>query len=176
MKPATTPAVDTAGGGAGATRESGGAGEAGRSGGARGHCDGARAVARCADVLRAVRARRQAGPGAERRVRAGGRRTAIRRGAAGLIERAAPGWLGRRAVGCGGAGHAAVRDRVGPFVTTADAERVERQLTQAGYQTARFRQQNGAGLYAVLLERIPTSREAQSLVTALREAGFPRPR
>jgi len=60
----------------------------------------------------------------------------------------------------------------GPFVTTADAERVERQLTQAGYQTARFRQQNGAGLYAVLLERIPTSREAQSLVTALREAGF----
>ena len=60
----------------------------------------------------------------------------------------------------------------GPFVTTGDAERVERQLTQAGYQTARFRQQNGAGVYAVLLERIPTSREAQSLVTALREAGF----
>jgi cell division protein FtsN len=62
---------------------------------------------------------------------------------------------------------------LGPFVTTADAERVERQLTQAGLQTARFRQQNGAGLYAVLLERIPSSREAQTLVTALREQGFP---
>jgi cell division protein FtsN len=61
----------------------------------------------------------------------------------------------------------------GPFVTTADAERVERQLTQAGYQTARFRQQNGAGLYAVLLERIPSNREAQSLVTTLREQGLP---
>jgi len=62
---------------------------------------------------------------------------------------------------------------LGPFVTTADAERVERQLTQAGYQTARFRQQTGAGLYAVLLERIPSSREAQTLVTTLREGGFP---
>jgi cell division protein FtsN len=62
---------------------------------------------------------------------------------------------------------------LGPFVTTADAERVERQLTQAGYQTARFRQQTGAGLYAVLLERIPGSREAQTLVTTLREGGFP---
>jgi hypothetical protein len=61
----------------------------------------------------------------------------------------------------------------GPFVTTADAERIERQLTQAGYQTARFRQQNGAGLYAVLLERIPGGREAQTLVTTLREGGFP---
>ena len=60
----------------------------------------------------------------------------------------------------------------GPFVTTADAERVERQLTQAGYQTVRFRQQNGAGLYAVLLERIPSDREAQSLITTLREQGF----
>src|SRR6202008_1072840 len=60
----------------------------------------------------------------------------------------------------------------GPFVTTGDAEGVERQLTQAGFQTARFRQQNGAGLYAVLLERIPSSREAQSLVTTLREQGF----
>jgi cell division septation protein DedD len=57
-------------------------------------------------------------------------------------------------------------------VTTADAEQVERQLTQAGFQTARFRQQTGAGLYAVLLERIPSSREAQALVTTLREGGF----
>jgi succinoglycan biosynthesis transport protein ExoP len=60
----------------------------------------------------------------------------------------------------------------GPFVTTAEAERVERQLTQAGFQTARFRQQTGAGLYAVLLERFPGSREAQALVTTLREGGF----
>jgi Mrp family chromosome partitioning ATPase/uncharacterized protein involved in exopolysaccharide biosynthesis len=61
----------------------------------------------------------------------------------------------------------------GPFVTTADAERVERQLTQAGYQTARFRQsQAGVGLYAVLLERIPAGRDGQAVVTALREQGF----
>jgi hypothetical protein len=61
-------------------------------------------------------------------------------------------------------------------VTTADAERVERQLTQAGYQTARFRQnQTGAGLYAVLLERIPAGRDAESVVAALREQGFADP-
>jgi Mrp family chromosome partitioning ATPase len=65
---------------------------------------------------------------------------------------------------------------LGPFVTTADAERVERQLTQAGYQTARFRQnQTGAGLYAVLLERIPAGRDAESVVAALREQGFADP-
>jgi hypothetical protein len=64
----------------------------------------------------------------------------------------------------------------GPFVTTADAERVERQLTQAGYQTARFRQsQSGAGLYAVLLERVPAGRDAQAVVAALREQGFTEP-
>jgi hypothetical protein len=63
----------------------------------------------------------------------------------------------------------------GPFVTTGDAERVERQLTQAGYQTARFRQQTGAGLYAVLLERTPPGRDPQSVVTALREQGFTDP-
>ena len=60
----------------------------------------------------------------------------------------------------------------GPFVTTGDAERVERQLTQAGFQTARFRQQTGAGLYAVLLERMPGHRDATALVTTLREQGF----
>jgi hypothetical protein len=54
-----------------------------------------------------------------------------------------------------------------------DAERVERQLTQAGYQTARFRQtQTGAGLYAVLLERLPAGRDPEAVVAALREQGF----
>jgi polysaccharide biosynthesis transport protein len=61
---------------------------------------------------------------------------------------------------------------LGPFVTTADAERVERELTQAGFQTARFRQQTGAGLYAVLIERLPAGRDAQALITTLRGQGF----
>jgi hypothetical protein len=61
----------------------------------------------------------------------------------------------------------------GPFLTTAEAERVERHLTQAGYQTVRFRQsQTGAGLYAVLLERLPAGRDPQALVASLREQGF----
>jgi cell division protein FtsN len=60
----------------------------------------------------------------------------------------------------------------GPFATTADAERVERQLIQAGHQTARFRQPTGAGLYSVLLERLPAGRDAEALAATLREQGF----
>ena len=36
----------------------------------------------------------------------------------------------------------------------------------------RFRQQTGAALYAVLVEKIPSSREAQALVASLRQQGF----
>src|SRR6185436_11419378 len=36
-----------------------------------------------------------------------------------------------------------------------------------------FRQQTGAALYAVLIERVPGPREAQALVATLREGGFP---
>ena len=61
---------------------------------------------------------------------------------------------------------------MGPFVMLAEAERVERQLNQAGYQTARFRQQTDAAVYAVLVEKIPTAREAQTLVASLRDEGF----
>ena len=53
-----------------------------------------------------------------------------------------------------------------------EAERVERQLNEAGYQTVRFRQQTGAALYAVLIEKIPRARNAQTLIAALREQGF----
>jgi hypothetical protein len=60
----------------------------------------------------------------------------------------------------------------GPFATTADAERVELQLIQAGLATARYRQQTGAGLYAVLIERLPAGRDPQALLAALRERGF----
>jgi cell division septation protein DedD len=60
----------------------------------------------------------------------------------------------------------------GPFSALPEAERVERQLSQAGFQTVRFRQQAGGGLYAVLVERVPTTREAQALVSTLREQGF----
>jgi Mrp family chromosome partitioning ATPase/uncharacterized protein involved in exopolysaccharide biosynthesis len=60
----------------------------------------------------------------------------------------------------------------GPFMTAPEAERVERQLNEAGYQTVRFRQQTGAALYAVLIEKIPSARDAQTLIAALREQGF----
>lgn len=61
---------------------------------------------------------------------------------------------------------------LGPFVTQADAGRVERRLTQAGYQTVRFGQETGAAVYAVLIEKVPTARAAQALVQSLREQGF----
>jgi succinoglycan biosynthesis transport protein ExoP len=61
----------------------------------------------------------------------------------------------------------------GPFLTAADAERTERQVNQAGYQTVRFRQQTGAALYAVLIGRESGAREAEVIVTTLREQGFP---
>ncbi|PYM73159.1 MAG: hypothetical protein DME03_16045, partial [Candidatus Rokuibacteriota bacterium] len=60
----------------------------------------------------------------------------------------------------------------GPFMTAPEAERVERQLNEAGYQTVRFRQQTGAALYAVLIEKILGARDAQTLIAALREQGF----
>jgi polysaccharide biosynthesis transport protein len=60
----------------------------------------------------------------------------------------------------------------GPFMTAPEAERVERQLNEAGYQTVRFRQQTGAALYAVLIEKLPSARDAQALIAALREQGF----
>ena len=60
----------------------------------------------------------------------------------------------------------------GPFMTAAEAEKVERQLSEAGYPTVRFRQQTGASLYAVLIEKLPTARDAQALVATLREQGF----
>ncbi len=60
----------------------------------------------------------------------------------------------------------------GPFMTAPEAERVERQLNEAGYPTVRFRQQTGASLYAVLIEKIPSTRDAQALVASLRQQGF----
>ncbi len=63
----------------------------------------------------------------------------------------------------------------GPFVTAPEAERRERQLNQAGYQTVRFRQQMGAEVFAVLIERLPSRREAEAVASALREQGFPDP-
>jgi hypothetical protein len=64
----------------------------------------------------------------------------------------------------------------GPYLSAVEAERVERTLTQGGYQTARFRQrQPGVALYAVLLERLPAGRDPGSVVAALREQGFEAP-
>ena len=61
---------------------------------------------------------------------------------------------------------------LGPFESSAEAERVERMLTQAGYATVRFRQQQaGTAVYAVLLER-SSAAETPTLLTALREQGY----
>ncbi|HEX6209614.1 MAG TPA: polysaccharide biosynthesis tyrosine autokinase, partial [Methylomirabilota bacterium] len=60
----------------------------------------------------------------------------------------------------------------GPFPTATDAERAERQLTQAGVPTTRVREQTGAGLYAVLIERMPAGRDARTFAAVLREQGF----
>jgi hypothetical protein len=57
-------------------------------------------------------------------------------------------------------------------MTAPEAEKVERQLSEAGYPTVRFRQQTGAALYAVLIEKQPTARDAQALVATLRQQGF----
>lgn len=60
----------------------------------------------------------------------------------------------------------------GPFATAEEAERVERELSFAGYQTVRFRQPTGGSLYAVYVERVPGVAEAEALVGVLREQGF----
>jgi polysaccharide biosynthesis transport protein len=85
---------------------------------------------------------------------------------------AAPGW--REVVPPAGAAVAAARFAIefGPFATPAEAERLERRLTQSGYQTVRFRQSEpGAAVYAVLIERMPPGRDAASVVASLREKG-----
>jgi tyrosine-protein kinase Etk/Wzc len=61
---------------------------------------------------------------------------------------------------------------LGPFVMPGEVEGVERQLTQAGYPAVRVRQQTGAAVYAVIVEKIPTVRDAQALVASLRDEGF----
>jgi cell division septation protein DedD len=63
----------------------------------------------------------------------------------------------------------------GPFVTAPEADALERQLNEAGYQTVRFRQRISANVFAVLIERLPDRREAQRVAAALREQGFPDP-
>jgi uncharacterized protein involved in exopolysaccharide biosynthesis/Mrp family chromosome partitioning ATPase len=60
----------------------------------------------------------------------------------------------------------------GPFVTAAEAERVERRLTEAGHATVRFRQPSGATVYAVLIERVPSAHEGRAVAAAVREQGL----
>src|SRR5207245_6229250 len=43
----------------------------------------------------------------------------------------------------------------GPFFSTAEAERLERRLMEAGYPTVRSRRPTGGAVYAVLIERVP---------------------
>lgn len=75
----------------------------------------------------------------------------------------------RRALGSRGPRFAV---EFGPFLAGADAERMERQINEAGYQTARFQQQTGAATYAVLIERLASALQAQAVLATLREQGF----
>lgn len=59
----------------------------------------------------------------------------------------------------------------GPFMSAEEAEKVERQVNNAGHQTVRFRQDAGVKLYAILIERVPTAQEAQTLAAYLKEQG-----
>jgi uncharacterized protein involved in exopolysaccharide biosynthesis/Mrp family chromosome partitioning ATPase len=63
----------------------------------------------------------------------------------------------------------------GPFVTAAEAERAERTVNQAGHQTVRFRQPSAGTVYAVFIEQLPSTQEAQATVATLRQQGFPEP-
>src|SRR5262245_15872707 len=62
---------------------------------------------------------------------------------------------------------------LGMLFTDADAERVERRLNEAGYQTVRFRQDpHGASAYTVVVEHARDSHEANTILSVLREAGL----
>jgi cell division septation protein DedD len=62
---------------------------------------------------------------------------------------------------------------LGMLFTDADAERVERQLNEAGYQTVRFRQDpHAAFAYTVVVEHARDRHEASTILSALREAGL----
>lgn len=61
----------------------------------------------------------------------------------------------------------------GPFGTAAEAERVERRLSQAGHPTVRFRRDSGADLFGTFVGPLPGVAEAQAVVSALAHEGFP---
>lgn len=61
---------------------------------------------------------------------------------------------------------------LGPFASATDLELVERQMHEAGFPTVRVRQPGTVSLYAVLIERVGTPKEAEALVGTLREQGF----
>jgi uncharacterized protein involved in exopolysaccharide biosynthesis/Mrp family chromosome partitioning ATPase len=56
----------------------------------------------------------------------------------------------------------------GPFVSTAEAQRVERSLGEAGYASVRARKPSGSAVYAVLIDRVLTTPEAKTLAASLR--------
>jgi capsular exopolysaccharide synthesis family protein len=60
----------------------------------------------------------------------------------------------------------------GPFFSASEAESTELRLNESGFQSVRLRQQTGGTVYAVLIERVPSTREAQALSATLREQGF----
>jgi cell division protein FtsN len=61
---------------------------------------------------------------------------------------------------------------IGPFTSASEADQVERQLEQHGFPAARVRQPGRVSLYAVVIEKVGTPREADALVRRLREQGF----
>jgi cell division protein FtsN len=58
---------------------------------------------------------------------------------------------------------------VGPFVSAAEAEAVERRLGAAGYPAARIRRDADGALYEVRIEKVASPRDAEALIASLRE-------
>jgi cell division septation protein DedD len=60
----------------------------------------------------------------------------------------------------------------GPFTSADEADRLERTLIRAGHAVVRTRRDPGPTVFAVLIERIPTTQEAAAIGERLRGEGL----
>jgi hypothetical protein len=58
---------------------------------------------------------------------------------------------------------------LGPFVSAAEADRIEQMLIASGHDTARAAQPGAPDVYAVLIERVASAQDARTIIATLRE-------
>jgi len=58
---------------------------------------------------------------------------------------------------------------LGPFVSAAEADRIERMLISSGHDTARAPQSGAPDVYAVLIDRVANVQDARTIIATLRE-------